>query len=259
MNELRLISSNIRFANTEDHENSWDNRKLLLAETLLDFSPHIIGSQEGRKPQLEDLKKNLKDYDLISQHRPWIEERMYPCIFIKKEWAKILESGDLWLSDTPCMPGSKSFDSAFPRLATWALIELNKNKKIFIITTHLDHISSVTRQKQIGVLINELKNYITTYPTILMGDFNEDPMGKTRELLFQSHLKLNDPWITLNLKEEGSYHSFNGANEKNTARIDWILHTQQFKPISIELDKRHSGTMYPSDHYPVKCKLNFGE
>lgn len=257
MQEIRIITSNIRFSNPDDNENIWDKRKNYLASTLIDFTPHLIATQEGRQPQILELEALLLDYQLLSSHRPWINERMYPCIFIKKAWAKIIESGDLWLSDTPNMVGSKSFDSTFPRLATWTLLELQNEKKIFIVNTHLDHIDTNTRQKQVTVLLNELANYLGTYPSILTGDFNEGPNGKVRAIINNSHLNLIDPWQALKLKEEGSYHSFKGEAGNKNERIDWILHTNKFKPISIELEKRHQGTIYPSDHYPVNLRMSF--
>lgn len=260
MNEFKIVSSNIRFDNPQDGENQWAKRKDFLAETLLEFAPHLIASQEGRQSQILEFKSLLQNYQLIADHRPWIEERMYPCLFVDKSWANVLESGDVWLSETPSMPGSYSFNSAFPRLATWALIKTHQSQKTFlVVNTHLDHVHSETRQKQIMVLLNEMRDFLNTYPSILCGDFNESPYGQTRLVLENSNIQLKDPWHLLNQEESGSYHSFNGEHEKDTARIDWILHSKQFEPISIELDKRKRGIMFPSDHYPLKLvlRMNF--
>lgn len=257
MTLLKLISTNIRFANPADGLNSWEFRKNFLANTLLDFAPHIIASQEGRKPQILELNELLSDYQLIDGHRPWIEERMYPCLFIQKSWAKVVESGDVWLSETPNRPGSQAFNSLFPRLATWALMELPNKTTIFVINTHLDHIQSETRQKQVEVLLNELGDFLKTYPSIIAGDFNEGPYGKARAVIQNSEMDLLDPWHDLGLPEEGSYHSFKGKFEEKAERIDWILHTKHFSPVSIHLDKSQDGEVFPSDHYPVKTVLKF--
>lgn len=255
-----MISTNIRFDNPSDGENQWGKRKSFLANSLLEFDPQLIASQEGRRPQILEFESLLEDFQLIAAHRPWIEERMYPCLFIKKSWGNVMESGDLWLSETPNMPGSYSFNSAFPRLATWALVKPHHSEQsFFVINTHLDHVHSETRQKQIAVLLNEMRDYFNAYPSILSGDFNESPCGETRLIINNSNISLKDPWYSLNLLECGSYHSFNGEKEEGTERIDWILHSKQFEAVSMELDKRHHGTMFLSDHYPVKLvlKMNF--
>ena len=92
----------------------------------------FICTQEGRKPQLMDAESLLKDYSHAFKERSWIEERMYPCIFISKSW-NVLGSGDRWLSETPEVPGSKSFESMFPRLMTYAKVQNKEGGKLLII------------------------------------------------------------------------------------------------------------------------------
>lgn len=36
---------------------------------------------------------------------------------------RLVRSGNFWLSDTPDIPGSNSWHTSFPRLATWGLFE----------------------------------------------------------------------------------------------------------------------------------------
>ena len=57
---IKLISTNIRFKNEFDGLNHWDLRKLLLQEKIEKYDPLIIGTQEGREPQLRELENLIK-------------------------------------------------------------------------------------------------------------------------------------------------------------------------------------------------------
>lgn len=256
MTKLNLISSNIRFDNPADGKFSWEFRKNFLVERLLDFQPDIIGTQEGREPQLRDLASMLKDFEIIAHHRQWITERMYPCLFIRKGQFKLVASGDIWLSETPHIAGSSSFQSAFPRLCTWSILSHleRPNDKILVINTHLDHVLDFTRTRQVQVLISQLQKELEQFPSIIMGDFNESPDGETRKILTNNSIQLLDPWKKFKDSEHASYHQFNG-NHHHQQRIDWLLHTPHFEAKSIELDSSHRDGLYPSDHFPLKVQL----
>jgi endonuclease/exonuclease/phosphatase family metal-dependent hydrolase len=256
MTMLKLISSNIRFDNPADGKFSWNFRKEFLVERLSDFQPDIIGTQEGREPQLRELESLLRSYEIIAGHRQWIEERMYPCLFVKKGQFQLIKSGDIWLSETPHIAGSSSFQSAFPRLCTWSVLAHTQRPldHFLIINTHLDHVLDFTRVRQVQVLISELQNELEKFPTIIMGDFNESPDGETRKVLTKHSVSLIDPWNILKNTEHASYHQFNG-NNLHQQRIDWLLHTPHFEPQSVELDTSHKDGLYPSDHFPLKVQL----
>lgn len=254
--ELCLISCNIRFDNPADGQHSWQYRRDFLAQTLLDTNPTIIATQEGRFHQLNELKTLLKDFDLIDQHRSWIGERMYPTIFIRRDIFEFLGSGDSWLSETPEVAGSLSFGSTFPRLMTWAKLQLrNSEQKLLIINTHLDHIKPETRLGQIKVLIQEVKRLMDpTYNLIFMGDFNEGPEGAVRAELMKEIPKLRDSWKLFNTTEETSHHAFKGEMQ-NGSRIDWILVDEKIEVTSSKMEKCVKDGIYPTDHFPIISKI----
>lgn len=253
---LCLISSNIRFDNPADGANAWPLRRNILTEILLKHSPDIIATQEGRFDQLLDFKEALSDFDIVDPHRSWIKERMYPTFFIRKDAFELIKSEDIWLSETPDVAGSASFGSAFPRLLTWMKIQpKNSKRNLIVVNTHLDHVKAETRSEQIKVLGKEIKKLLDpSSKLIVMGDFNDSPESTTREILLKEFPDLIDSWKLFNSREETSHHSFNGICE-NGSRIDWIM-TQ--KDLTIEeciLDKSTAAGKYPSDHFPVVCKI----
>jgi len=248
--ELFIISSNIRFSTHDDAEHAWPKRKNILAQLLRSYSPLLIGTQEGRHPQLLELAELLPDYQLVDQHREWIGERMYPCLFVKRNLSQVKDSGDFWLSETPHIDGSSSFESMFPRLCTWVKIELN-GSFIYIFNTHLDHVQTSTRKAQAQVLCNEIKKInAKNLPMIILGDFNDSPDSPTRKCIISNFSDLKDDW---NQAEESSHHPFSGHNPEGH-RIDWILHTFSQR-MELSLDKSSTNGIWPSDHFPLVGKL----
>jgi endonuclease/exonuclease/phosphatase family metal-dependent hydrolase len=254
---LNLISCNIRFDNPADQDNSWAHRRDFLVEVLLKHSPDIIATQEGRFDQLHEFNDLLKDFILIDHHRSWIKARMYPTIFIRKNKFEIMKSEDLWLSETPEVAGSSSFESTFPRLMTYVSLQLKGvNQKIFVVNCHLDHVKPETRLKQIQVLAEETKRHSKDQPLVVMGDFNDSPESAVRQQLQKELPDLVDSWKAFHAHEETSHHAFLGEME-NGARIDWVMTDKSLKLLSSEMDKTERQGKYPTDHFPIITKFSF--
>lgn len=249
---LKLISSNIRFDNPADENHDWNGRKEVLKQNLLEFEPHLIATQEGRRPQLEDFESMLDGFSMLKKHRDWIEERMYPSTFVTFD-LKALRTGDSWLSETPDIAGSKSFDSTFPRLCNWAEFHIiPKGVEFFFVNVHLDHVQESTRIEQTKVLIEEInKKNTNKLPLIICGDFNSAPNSIIREMLLKEFSQLRDPW---NKEEVSSHHKFNGSKNEGS-RIDWFLVDERFHVKDLYFDFREQNGIYPSDHYPLKLEI----
>lgn len=256
--KLCLISSNIRFDNPADGINAWSHRRSLLTRALLAHGPDLIATQEGRFEQLKDFESLLSDFEMIDHHRSWIKERMYPTFFMRKSAFELIKSEDLWLSETPDVAGSKSFGSAFPRLMTWMKIQpKNSKSNLLVINTHLDHIKTETRTSQIQVLSQEIKRiWDRNSSLVVMGDFNASPDSEVRESLLSEFPNLIDSWRLHNQAEETSHHAFDGICPGGN-RIDWIMTDEKVSVESCFLDKNPVDGKYPSDHFPVICKITF--
>lgn len=252
---MKLISANIRFDNPKDLQHNWAGRRKLLAKCLNDFSPDLIGTQEGRKDQLEDLEGLLLNLKMEAKNRNWILERMYPTIFYNPKTISILDSGDIWLSKTPLIEGSKDFGSTFPRLFSW-IKGSTFGLKFLLVNIHLDHGAPSARLSQAKVLVEEVKKLNPEgLPIIIMGDFNEGPSGEVRTIITKAFPGIYDPWEKLGLKEEESHHKFKGTL-KDALRIDWILCDGSLNCETIGLDKTQENGLYPSDHFPVQATIS---
>lgn len=254
--EVTFVTCNIRFDNPADGDNAWPHRRNFLAETLLSHSPDIIATQEGRYHQLKELEGLLPGFELLDAHRCWIGERMYPTLFIRQDRFEILSSEDLWLSESPNVAGSKSFDSAFPRLMTTAYLQLkNTEQKFLLVNTHLDHVKTQTRTSQVQVLTQELKRiWNKEAALIILGDFNDSPESAVRALLLKEIDGLQDSWQKFHSEEESSHHAFNGELASGS-RIDWIMVDKRMQVISSTMDKVSRAGKFPTDHFPVIAKI----
>ena len=249
---LSVISSNIRYDEPDDDQHAWENRRDFLVSRLLEYSPDILATQEGKLPQIRDIDDRLTGLSCADSHRGWAGSLMYPCLFYNPAKLTLSDSGDIWLSESPSVEGSRSFGSAFPRLCTWASFD----EGVLAINVHLDNSCSDTRLRQIQVLtkeLSELKNEIGT--TILMGDFNESPDSPVRSFISNAWPELKDPWLELGKAEESSHHHFYEPIDYGS-RVDWILTSKNLEVQEILLDKSQSEVgLFPSDHYILKSRF----
>ena len=111
--KFKVISANIRFDNPKDGKHDWNGRREIISKVINNYDTDLLGTQEGWQPQLNDLNSLLTDLEIVDSHRQWIEDRMYPSIFVNPTKIRVIDSGDVWLSETPYVAASKSFGSSF--------------------------------------------------------------------------------------------------------------------------------------------------
>ena len=251
-----VVSINIRFDNPTDGRNRWGLRLPLLSGMLNAHRPDIIATQEGWRDQLQELEARLAGCSLVDRHRGWLGDRMYPCLFVRRRRLRVLRSGDVWLSETPDVAGSYSFGSAFPRLMTWCELELHASgRRIVFANLHLDHERRSTRIEQARVAARELYALNERrLPVILAGDFNDTADGPVRAAVMDALPELYDPWEAAGKSELPTFHGFNGRLPE-AERIDWILLDRRLTAGEIFIDRRSRQGRYPSDHFPVVCRL----
>ena len=93
----------------------------------------------------------------------------------------------------------------------------------------------------------------------MAGDFNCDQGSEPYQEL-QGEKVLSDSFRVLHPMRddnEGTFHGFSGM--PGAERIDWILGTEQFKPIEAAIDRTDADGRYPSDHFPVSVVFEWLE
>jgi endonuclease/exonuclease/phosphatase family metal-dependent hydrolase len=247
---MRCMTFNLRFQNDRDGENAWDFRKELVVQVIGKYRPTLLGTQEGTREQLLYLEERLPQYHMHSPGRVWDDTCQYPTLFYLSEHWSMKEGEEVWLSKTPSVHRSKDWDSAFPRMMSTALLTGRaQGEELWVIVTHLDHISANARIGQ-GSLIAE---WISGRggAGILMGDFNDFPSSPVHQVLVSPATGLRDTWQVLGRPEDEAsmtHHEFSGIPGK--CRMDWILVTRDFRIIEGTIARDNIGGRYPSDHFP---------
>jgi endonuclease/exonuclease/phosphatase family metal-dependent hydrolase len=245
----KVLTINLRYETEEDGPNNWPFRKEHLASLINSLKPDIFGSQEGWEQQIYELQRLLPDYKFyVDAPKEWNKKRMYPCVWVKKGRIEAEQVKTIWLSETPHLPHSKNWGSAFPRTLTYVVAKDIQGKRFIFASTHLDHISEIARPNQATVLIDHLKD--SPLPIILVGDFNAAPKSHEHEIL-TSHFQ--DAWEMMGKEDMTTYCSFTGKDVKG--RIDWILITPGIEVKEIEVIKKAFDGRYSSDHFPVVATL----
>ena len=254
MTQLTVLTINLRREDEGDGPNNWPFRKDATAQCIREAAPHLFGTQEGRKPQVMSLLDKLDGYGLADGHRDWDPNRFYPCVFYRREAIEVLDGGDRWLSKTPELHASKSWGSAFPRLGTWARCRIiSSGRELIFACAHLDIAGEETRAGQAGVLLELLSEVNPdNLPVILVGDFNDTPGSEAYRTVTGQY---DDAWRRCRPdgEEADTWHGFTGVGQRG--RLDWILISPEVKVHDIEIIHTSYNGMYPSDHFPVKARL----
>jgi endonuclease/exonuclease/phosphatase family metal-dependent hydrolase len=251
------MTYNIRLDTKADGINEWGNRIEKVSQLIIENNPDLLGVQEALHNQMMDLKSNLEEYEFVGVGRDDGKEKgEYSAIFYKKDKFEVIEQKTFWLSETPAMPGSKSWDAAITRVVTYAVLKDKSTGKSFAyFNTHFDHIGKEARKnsaKLIKTQIAALKPSSLAnkkIPLIVSGDFNSEPTDEPYKIMIDgSVVKLVDARPANDLT--GTFCGFEvGAMECKT--IDYIFHSSHWKSKNYTVIQSNDGKYYPSDHLPV--------
>jgi endonuclease/exonuclease/phosphatase family metal-dependent hydrolase len=259
------MSFNVRLGVAEDGENSWDRRKALLARVVHDFDPDLLGTQETWPFQAEHLIDQLPGRAYVGWPRqPGNDADGEQCgILVRSARFEKLDEGQLWLSETPQVPASRSWDSSLPRVVTW--VKLHDRSRpdgvLVFFNTHFDHLGRTARLESARLLRRKLLELEASTAWIVTGDFNCGEGSPPYEALVEvgpDRLVVIDAYRAAHPGRddgEGTYHAFGG--ERSGERIDWILHSTHFETVSSAIDRTADGGRYPSDHFPVTAVLRW--
>ena len=155
---VNVMSFNIRYDNPEDSLDNWRYRKDRVANAIHFYDVDILGTQEVLHNQLEDLKLRLPEYGVVGVGREDGKEKgEYSALWYKKDRFNVLDSGYFWLSETPEVAGSKGWDGACERIASWVKLQDKvSDKEYFALNTHLDHVGGMARREGISLMLDRV-------------------------------------------------------------------------------------------------------
>ena len=258
---MKILTCNVRCFGANDGDNGWVHRKDLCAKVIESESPDIICFQEMWAEQFTDLASAFPSYGTYAMADTPSSRDPQNCIFYREDTYELVSAGGYWLSESPHVSGSRSWESACVRLANWIrLCDLATATEFRVINTHLDHVSQAAREHQARLIVEDSLAYSLDYPQILAGDMNCDTTNAALSVFKAGGWR--DTYGSIHGTEDPghTYHAFLGpAHEARIGKMDWIL-------MRGDISCRHAGIVtdsmdgrFPSDHYFVSAEVSMGE
>lgn len=255
LNELKVMTFNIRYGTANDGENSWQFRRENLMETIKKFHPEILGLQEALSFQIDEILQKFPNLVLIGVGRDDGKKAgEYSCILYDKTKFNADTTETFWFSETPTIPGSKNWGNNITRVCSWAkFTEIKSKRQFFFYNLHIDHESQPSREKSTEMLVERIKSQKESIPVIVTGDFNCGEDNPAIQNVLKSGLR--DSYRVLHTKSEneGTFNSFKG--ETNGEKIDFVFISKEIKVKSAEIVRDSYNGKFPSDHFPVTAVL----
>lgn len=251
--ELHVMTFNMRYDNPEDGANNWRFRKERAAEVILSHGIDVFGTQELLANQLDDLKALLPEYAEVGVGREdGVRAGEFNAVFYRKDRFTPLESGTFWLSETPETAGSKGWDGACERLATWVVLRAADGREFLFINTHLDHMGSIARKEGVSLLTDRIETLRHGRPVILTGDFNAEPGSSVIAHVKQSGILRHAKEIARTASgPDWSFSDFGEIPEARRPLIDYIFVSDGIEVERYEVLSDSVTRGYVSDHAPV--------
>ena len=284
---LGVLTFNLRTGTCErGTPDAWKCRRDACIGLMAASGADFIGAQEVQwRPddpdcdQAGDLGRGLAPaYGMIGRSReaePDLGEGA-PVFFRRDRWEPDPGAqGTIWLSETPDVPDSRSWDSMCPRAMTWARFHelaggARTGRTVLFANTHFDHVFEHTMLLQAAFCDRMLAERARPgEPVFLTGDFNayerswpvRHLLGETIPVLAglpPAPLPLRDAWRDLHPGERDArtYHAW-GVVWTNDNRIDYVLYAGVgVRPVAAGIDRsRRPDGGFPSDHYPVSAEF----
>jgi endonuclease/exonuclease/phosphatase family metal-dependent hydrolase len=215
--------------------------------------PDILGTQEIFLRQAKYLDGHLKNYKWFGMGRNGNDKEAndneHMGVFYNTERLRTIKRGNFWLSETPDVPGSISWNQPMPRMVTWAEFQDKASgKRFYYFNTHLPYRAKDEdlRQRDAKIILKRIAKVPESLPVIVTGDFNSTPDKPTHAIMTS---KLKDARLSAPVKH-GPTRTFHNFTGKPTQRIDYIFY-RGLAAKGVRTVTTHHGKVYPSDHFPV--------
>ncbi|MFF7986850.1 endonuclease/exonuclease/phosphatase family protein [Streptomyces sp. NPDC007901] len=255
---LDVMTFNLRYASSAE-PNSWSDRRPVMRELLRRANPQVIGTQEGLYQQLRDIDTDLgPHYDWIGTGREGGSRDESTAIYYDIRRLAPVEHYTFWLSDTPEVIRSNTWNAAFPRIVTWVRFRdlADGGREFYVANTHFDQRSQYARERSATLLAQRIGEFDPALPVVVTGDFNAAAhKNPAYDTLVDSGLV--DTWDAAE-RRGPLYATFHGYQrlKPDGDRIDWILTSPGVTTHQATIDTFSMHGQFPSDHLPVQVSLS---
>lgn len=233
---------------------AWGNRCAELVKNIQELDADILSLQEVMPHQYQYLNQELCDkYDSTFICRDDNATNGEGCpIFFKKEKFDLQFTNTFWLSETPNVPASTSWNTRWPRICTFIILQDKvSNQKFAVFNTHLDHKSEDAKVNGIKLICKKIDEI--NLPTVLTGDFNSS--RDSDAVLFVSKTFIN---ANTSNNQDITFHLF-GKPEILAPSIRYIdyIFCKKFNPTNYQVHNQKQIYNIISDHYAISSEIEF--
>ncbi|HVS12725.1 MAG TPA: endonuclease/exonuclease/phosphatase family protein [Thermoanaerobaculia bacterium] len=256
------MTFNVRYGTADDGPNHWDLRRELVFATLRQHDYDFIGLQEALPFQIEEIASVLPDHEVLYRTREADPSEGEACAIFY--WADRWQldprrRGTFWLSETPEVPASRSWDSSLPRIATWGLFSHRESgARVFVFNTHFDHRGQMARERSAELLRDRAASEAGGAPLLVMGDFNAGETNRAITLLRRrsdAGLELVDSFRLVHPDASEVYTGNGWARREEGEKIDGIFVSAGTEVLAAAILRPRLDGRAPSDHDPVTVSL----
>jgi endonuclease/exonuclease/phosphatase family metal-dependent hydrolase len=258
---IKLLTCNIRLPLAEDDAagNGWTARRAMCADIIIAQKPHLIALQEAREEQIDYLLERMPSWQAVGLGHPDLGWSRVNAILFAESRFTLKNSGGFWLSETPHIEGSSSWDSARPRFVNWAHLADNQTAgELRVWNAHFDHVGRIARQRAAELIVAATQSIPASLPQVLMGDFNAGARHPAIEAIKSAGWQ--DTYAAIHGPDDPGFtaHAFLGParREKGHGRkIDWIFVRPGARTLAAEVIREGRNGRFPSDHYFVSATV----
>jgi endonuclease/exonuclease/phosphatase family metal-dependent hydrolase len=262
---LTVMSFNIRYGTAKDGENHWTERRQMLFDLIKERDADLVGLQEALAAQIEEIVAAVPGYAVVGVGRDDAAKRgEFSAILFKKDRLHVAEAGTFWFSDTPLVPGSKSWGNNITRISTWARFVDLDGLAFYHFNLHLDHESQPSREQSTALLRQRIfARTFAAEPVVVTGDFNVGEKNPALATLLNrprpdAPPAFVDTYRVLHADaiEVGTFTGFKFGNTQGE-KIDYVLVQPETEVLAAEIVRTSKANRYPSDHFPVTARIRF--
>lgn len=257
--QMCVMTFNLRFASATP-PNTWADRRPVVQACLASYAPDLIGTQEGLYHQIKDIAVDLPAYGWIGMGRDGGSRGEFMAIFYRQDRFEPLEFDHFWLSDTPSVIASVTWNHApNRRMVTWAkFLDRRTDQLFYFINTHFDHAVAQARVNAAHLLLRKIEELDPNLPILLVGDFNAVAgSSEPFDILVNQtdFVDTRDAATTRRGAELNTFHGYREGPHNGGRRIDWILSRGPVVSEANEIITLAKNGQFPSDHFPVATWL----
>lgn len=256
--QVTVMTYNLRFDTVNDGVNRWDARKEYVAALIRHEEPHVLGTQEGLRHQLDYLLTELPGFAFVGVGRDdGADAGEFSALFYDSTRVELIRgtAKTRWMSETPDVP-SKSWDAALPRIVTYASFRIRSTgDTLDVYNTHFDHVGQLAREQSARLILDWIRDESAGKEVVLLGDFNITPDNPAYGAIVSLHdVPLRDALTASESAPVGPAFTFEGFAVRNSAdarRIDYIFVSEHLRVLRHATISAFRDGRYPSDHLPV--------